>query len=286
MSLTITSKPEVAYSKLPFRFKALLRHGQGSVDEVYVLPETSPPGTRIALVSPPSLQVRQRYTLDPSVKSHDLEFELEPWGTGLLTVNVFASYLRSDHAMRFVIDSFSIDIRELKKIHCTLGNDQLFIHPDDEECRATCRCAVISQAGSVVTFQDANTDYPENKCFIEIDRLVMGYIVTTELAISPVFVSFRPNGEKVAKFPAVMECNFAVLCLGANSGRLILLQPPSADWAWIGKTKYALKGPRKVQIAARMIIMRQLALDIGPFISILYANISPQFQFEMKAELM
>jgi hypothetical protein len=286
MSLTITSKPDIAYSKLPFRFRALLRHGQGPVDEVYVLPETSPPGTRVALVSPPSLQVRKRYTLDPSVTSHDLEFELEPLGTGSLTVNVFASYSRFGHAMRFVVDSFTTDVRELKKIHCTLGNDQLFMHPDDEECRATCPCALISQAGSVVTFQDVNSEYQEKKCFVEIDRLVMGHVVTTEVTLSPVFASFQPNGQKVAKFPAVVECSFAVLCLGANSGRLILLQPPSADWAWIGKTKYALRGPRKVAIAARMIVMKQLALNIGPFISVVYGNASPQFQFKMKTELM
>jgi hypothetical protein len=38
-------------------------------------------------------------------------------------------------------------------------------------------------------------------------------------------------------------------------------------------------------VAGRMIVMKQLALDIAPFISVVYRNVSPQFQFEMKTEL-
>jgi hypothetical protein len=241
--LCVVSKPDVTYIKLPFRFSLLLKHLRGTLSgPPYAFVQSSPHHESLRLVSPPITGAFNKYPLSPFENEQVLDFEMVPAIEGSLNVHIFIVYSMPSHMSRFVVDGFSVEVKGMKKLHCQSENDRIILSNLDDICSISCPCAEIRTEEHSIVFEDVAKDSQDKKCSLEIEREVLGTIVRDSLTIPRLFVIFGTSEVTVHHFPTVVDFRFDVLCLGQHTGKLVLKQPNSVDWYWVGKTKYVLTG--------------------------------------------
>jgi hypothetical protein len=278
LSLSLVSRPDISYTNIPFRFSALAARIRGSLhDQTYAFLQTAPHHPSMKLVSPSVPGSFNKFALPAFENELLLEFEMVPACEGRLEVSVLVGYSSMNHGQRFAVASFSIDVLGMRRIHIHPANDCVVLSHIDDVRAISCASAAIHTAKNVVFFDDVTADSYEKKCTIEIEREVLGTIVRDSLPLTRVFARFDPAEIIVERFPAVIEWRFQLLCLGANDGRLLLKSPPSLEWCWVGKTRYTLRGPQRLAVAAGLLVTGPVQFDVCSFLSVIYGNETRSF---------
>ena len=285
VSLELGSCPAIGHVGIPCRFEGEVVKERGDIHSLMLFAESYPANSAcVNLLEPHTSGFHNKFNLDPNVERQKLVFEVVPNITGPVTIRVFVSYAGLGHEMRFVFGSVTIDCRETKKVSYHPGSDRISLQPADDTYTVECPCAVIEQKGAKVRFKDAIPTFLEKKCTIEVHRRFNDTTITDILNISNVFVSFGKQEYKVEAFPAEIQIELDVLCLGANEGELVLRQPGTRtiECVWIGKTRFVLVGPKKYHILAKLLVLRPLECDIGELVSIHYGNSKPIYHHDIE----
>jgi hypothetical protein len=272
VTIALVSRPDVAYTDIPFRFAVAVKHNSGALHGVpSAFIQTSPHHVSLQMVSPPIVGIFNKYVLAGFEREQLLEFELVPACEGTLDIHIFVVYTLLDHQSRFAVDTFRVDVGGIKKIHTHMGNDRVMRSPPFHIQAITSSDAAVHADGNAVVV-DGALPSAHKKCSIEVSREVSGTVVRDVLALSRLFVRFGPGERVVERFPVIVDVRFTLLCLGPNEGRLVLKQPNSLDWCWIGKTKGMLKGPRTVEVAAGILANGPIQFDIADHLFVVYGN--------------
>jgi hypothetical protein len=286
IQLSLISKPEVSYPNIPFRFSVLAKRIRGTLhDHPMVLIQASPHYASLRLVSPQLNSSFNKFTLPTFERELLLEFEMVPACEGRLDINAVIGYTLMDHQSRFAVETFSIEVIGMRKIHAQIANDRVMLSRVDDLCSIFCPLAVIRVIENGVLFDEAVADSSDKKCALEIEREILGTVVRESLTIPRLFVLFQPGDLAVARFPVVVEYHFEVLCLGAYEGRVLLKAPSVLEWCWLGKTKHVLHGPGKLAVVAGILANGPVQFDIADFLSILYGNETRTFHHTISIQI-
>lgn len=290
MSLHIRPHTDTAYVGLPFKVNALLHKVIGQISSIFTFIETYPPNcATVDIAGLKKTGFLNRFNLDPTPASHDITFEIVPETSGMLEFHMFVAYSDTSRSVRFVEQRFSVESRDMKKVHCVSGSDSITLQPDDKTYAVECKCAVVEHQDSTVRFVDVVEDYNEKKCSITVRRTFLDSTVTNVLQISPVFVTFGERSYKVAQFPCDIDIIMDVLCIGGNTGELRLAQPGlvsgAIQCAWIGKNRFVLNGPKKIRISAKLLVMGPCSIDVGALTKLQYGSAKPTYHHRITISL-
>jgi hypothetical protein len=277
LGLSLLSNPDIAYVAIPCRFSVLLQKIRGSISGVIdAIVQTSPNKVAVRLLQPEVPNSFNRFPLPAFTGELALDFELVPDREGPLKVYVFIAYALADRHERFAFARFAVDVCGLRKVCAQVGNDRVFLTQADGLQKISCGCAGVRLEGTTVIVDSVIPT--DQKCTLELERVVIGTVLRDSIALSRVFVRFGAAEMEVRRCPTVVEFAWEVICLGRLEGELLLIGPGSLQWCWVGKTRFALKGPAVVEVAPRMLVTTPVDLELEEFVSLVYGNETRPFR--------
>jgi hypothetical protein len=283
--LSLLKRPEVAYAGVPFRFRVFVKHVKGEIGSLCAVAETFPRSRVVDLVEPKLVGFSGAYSLNPPELDRELEFEVVPAIGGVLSVHAFISYSTEYYGIRYGHVSFSVECGELRQIQLKAGNDRVELNLDDGDYSVDCECALIEKEGGTVKIKDVSPDFAGNEFTIAVSRTVLGAVIREVFKISRVFVSFLDAEVGVTNFPCVVPFRFQILCLGKMRGKLVLKGARKRRWFWVGKTKFVLCGPKKIDISVMVCALEPLAFEIGDFVSVASEGCTTTFHHKFQISL-